>query len=342
MSHSMRHNQAKSAVRSKLRHVFANRTLLPQEIYARLEERIPHCVVDAIKKEIALFAAERRLPFVTSPYAELILRNVRHQIIVVPDENSFEILRVTVFAAEPSESPPAEKLTPANIEGLGRHSQIELQTSVALLHAQERILEAAKVAVETAYEELNIFTMDTLGGLDNRAGDALYSEVRRLLPQQLADHVWLFAFSGAQGFHVPDERARDVALTNLGRRINCGSRSPLALAADFVTHVLPFERTFTRIALNSGPIVGLFDSAPYADQGLGFAEAAVYNANGLAVQALSTFDGNQMISVGYPVELQSELEAELTAMGPALQGILQSNSVAVSRAPVTTPKASYA
>jgi hypothetical protein len=69
--------------------------------------------------------------------------------------------------------------------------------------------------------------------------------------------------------------------------------------------------TFSKYALEANkPVTGMFETAPYASEGVAITEASLYKSEGHVTQPLVK-TGKSLLVIGYPIERQVELEEPL-------------------------------
>lgn len=299
------------------------------EAYDALESIIPALVRRALAIQLRWVAFEQRTTYIDGAYGSIVIGGLPHDISVASHGTNPNLLVASVRATIPGSSPLVRKPARGRTERLGRYSHIHLSTSHRLLPAQDRLIAAAILAVQVAYEELMSWTLERFAGIRDDSATALYQCLREFLPDAFRHDVWLYAFASGQGFYVPDIEAREVVFERVRRRTVDTIRSPLALASDFMTHVLPFEKTFSRHAVQGGePVRGIFAAAPYIDEGVGITESAVYKSEGLYTQPLASA-GKALVVAGYSLEHRTHLEGPLREAGRALQPLLENTAAAL-------------
>lgn len=298
-------------------------------VYPAIEHAVPELVAEAVEIRVAQTARAAHISYVEAPDGIFIVAGVPHQVNVAAHTTQFSTLVVTVAAISPGASTLVRRSTSTIVQTIGRFQKIQLYTSGVLLPAKDHILAAAAVALRTAYECLLEYTAKRLATLRNQTASVMYAALRRNLAAELADNVWLYAFADGQGFYIPDDQARGVAAARLQRRRLTTTRSPGILLTDFVTHVLPLERTFSREAIKEGkPVTGVFAAAPYADEGVGVTEEAVYDARALITQPVARVN-DAIVVAGYPISLASEIQPTVTNVAPHLQLALEESTSAL-------------
>ena len=273
-----------------------------------VEREVPGIVEAALLTRLRYEAWSARVSY-TEQARSFRYNDTAHEIIVAPDPDIPNVLRLRVAATPQKNRPPVvRKPVRKRVEHFGRFNELRLVTSRLILPIQEALLEAAALALSVAYQQTLEWCRARFDAIRNSAASALYAQIRRLVPEHLSRELWLYAFSDTHGFYIPDAAAADVAFKSVRQRRVRTIQSPLALIADFLTHVLPYDATFSRVALTTGKaVVGEFDTAPYAGGGLATTEKAIYGADALVTQPLARTNRAALV-VGYPVFLREDLE----------------------------------
>lgn len=300
-----------------------------RDAYERIEAAVPALVQRAVAIELRAIAVKEGVTYIEGPLGAAVYASIPHEIVVTPHHTRPTLLLVTVRAPLRGSSPLVRGHGNASVARLGRFSQVRTTTSRILASHRDELAGAGSRALQAAYEELMAWTLSRFAGIRDDAATALYARLRELIPESLRDAVWLYAFASGQGFYVPDSRARDVLFDRVGQRTLNTTQSPIALAADFLAHVLPYDKTYSKNAVEAGtPIEGVFATAPYADGGLEITEAAVYQTAALFTQPVASA-GKAILLAGYPSQLRSELEIPIQRAAKVLQPVLANTASAL-------------
>ncbi|MDZ7367237.1 MAG: hypothetical protein ONB43_15415 [candidate division KSB1 bacterium] len=221
---------------------------------------------------------------------------------------SNNILQVTIQCIDQSKSDLVAKPFKIKFNSYGKYDEIHIRTDKVFLNYQSSIAEVCQSVLESGYRWLVERVKRMLNSIQSSAAENLYSHLRKLLPEQIVNQIWLYAITENKGIYIPDTIARKVALDKMSRRkLNVGE-SPIKLIADFSTTLIDFERTFSKIAIaDDTNLIKDFVNVPYTESGLQIAEAAIYQVSGYVIQPLVR-EGKTLLTTGYSIDLKTEVE----------------------------------
>jgi len=297
-----------------------------RDVYDRLEAAVPQLVESAVVAELRYVAASKRIVFFAGAGSSFVYDSVLHESNVTPHATQLSTLAVALLEGNANVPAVTNERPTASITGLGRYETVELQTSEGLAPLHKQILAAACDALGSFYSEMMEWTFRRFSTLRTDAAIALYDAVRRAVSEPHAENVWLWAFALDQnsytGSYIVDQRAREVVFDRATSRRDRTKRSPAALATDFLTHILPLEKSFTWRSIATGkPAAGEFATAPYLDEGMNTAEQAVYQSAGLIVQPVASSDASILVAA-YPADLGSHVMRPLESAATELRRLL--------------------
>jgi len=316
-------------VRATLAPLLSNETTTILHACREIENAVPELVAESVEDTLSDASTQIGMTYVEAPDGMFVVGAIPHQVNVAPHPTRLSTLVMTVAAISPGDSPLVRKAAKATVHALGRFNHLQLFTSRVLADAQPLILAAATIATETAYDCLLEFTALKLRSLRSKTAAAMYGTIRSEMPSALADNVWLYAFTEGQSFYITDDAARRRAAERVAAKRIGTRRSPAHLLADFITHVLPREKTFSGEGCKDGrSVVGPFATAPYADEGVGVTEQAVYQAHGLIATPVAELNDSFVVAA-YPISMVEEIQPRVTTIAPKLQKALENSTASL-------------
>ena len=292
------------------------------EVHSRLESTIPQLSLAAIDTLFSGAITLRTTHYANDHQGNILFEKTLYQVLVVPHASKTSALVITIRPVTPREISMDKKRSHIDLDCLGRYRSVHLYAPSTMAHLRERILNAVSTVLRVAYDWLFEKTMRRMRGISDVAAKTIYTELRRTIPSELVDQVWVYGFSGGQGFYMPDPIAQDVAITRLRERDLHTTRSPLNLAVDFMTRIVPIEQTIIKDVIAARThATGYFAEAPYAGDGFAVAEQSIYKSNGVVAQPLARL-GDAIIATGYPAALASDLTPRLSAIAPSIESAL--------------------
>lgn len=240
---------------------------------------------------------------------------------------------LTVRVHELREMPGIHKGTSvtATVAGSGRVTRANVAVPAALTSTAEPLAVAIADACASVYVWLEAHVMAKLDALRNAAADELYLRLRKGLPPNVVEHVWLYVIADGSGIYVPDYQGRRTALAHATSRHLNPSLSPLELITDLFTQTLAADSTHSAEAIASGSIIQQeFARAKYASTGLQVAEEAVYDCRDYLIHPLVR-EGSTLLTAGYPRNQESVLHEPLQALRADFKDVIGRSSSRLRR-----------
>ena len=231
-----------------------------------------------------------------------------------------------------SDSPLIQEEANVAFEGLfdggGMQTKYALSVCPTLSSvAGDHIATSIKLGCEIFYRHLESLIKQSILTLASKPVTRMYDLIDTLFSQYIAEKIWLYAIVDGEGIYVSDQRVFDRMLNAASRRNLNVPSSPLQLASQFSSVLVPYGESFTRQAISSGrPVSGDFRTPLYSATGIQIAEMAIYETTTNIVQALVS-EGKNLLAAGYPTSLRSEVEPVLSQNAHRFSDILAGNAI---------------
>lgn len=290
-----------------------------------VELTLSHIVAVAVIQAVSDEARSRGLSSVTGAFPVFSLNGKVYEVHAQPASDDVATYTVVVrFEGEELQDLEAENAPEYPVESVGRFNCVRILTVPDFVFSSI-VGEAAVVAMEVSYEWLFEFVSGRLGELSSKGPERLYGHLRRLMPK-LADQVWLYTIVDGKGFYIADSVGQKAILRKFAARRHPSVVSPAHLWGKFSEQAIPFDLLFSKEAFKTEKgLPAFFDIAKYAPTGLGSAEKRVYDSDGIIAQPLVTEGRGVQLGVGYPLEIQNEVQEVLYQASPQFKQIVDTS-----------------
>ncbi len=284
------------------------------ELCDRVDLAVDQLTKEAVYSQIDSAARAARISFVVGPNDHFLLGDEWFEFRLsdrVPRE-----LVLTLDGVEPGSRLERPTVT-GRVDGFGRFRRIRVRTHRRFSRMREAISQSVLDVLQGAYRWENEWLPGAACPDDHQSADAAYSLVYKILPQALANEVWLYVADdvsprGSCRYLVTPRRIRHAADAATRQELRT-TRSPLALVADFSSVSIDWETAFAREALAVGrALPASLTAARYSESGLDFAERAVYGGVNIVVHPLVATANSVMIAA-YPLSMKEGIEEALDA-----------------------------
>jgi hypothetical protein len=276
-----------------------------------------------IIREIQLIAEETGSNFVGSDSQYFLYDYNTFYIKASENQRYNNLLEVIVNSVDRRKSMLAKKSTTVSLDTLGRFNKVHIKTSAVFENNQSSFAQIVRVILESGYYWLTERVRVTLNDFHQQTSEDLYSYLRQLFPEQIVNHIWLYAVVNNRGLYIPSALNREFAFKRVSRRLLDVKDSPIKLAADFSTRLIEFDKLFCKLTYAQGQtMVFNFDRAKYASSCFHIAEEAIYQSNTFVSQPLVR-EGKTLLSAAYPVSLRDSIEPILTRERENIKSILE-------------------
>ncbi len=149
----------------------------------------------------------------------------------------------------------------------------------------------------------------------NQVVDVLYSHVRSLFSEKIADQIYLYALMKRKGVYIFDSLSLENAIRAMNRGVKGLNTTPLQLINALAFKQLPFEELAAAVAIPEDKTVQLSKSEVEIKGhkkagGMGLPELALYATEDLVIQPL-VIKGKLLLEAAYHPTIREQVEMTL-------------------------------
>jgi hypothetical protein len=293
--------------------------LSPSALSASVEPLLPQLLRKALRNELGALACHRSLNFRAATLPDRFVLDGRPYVVEVASHGMTLAVQFRLIGAQYAKQ---RKCLRQELEYGGRMQFVSLSVDEHLGWAEADLAAFAHQYLSTGYLWTRTTSERRLSQAQDDFTAQLYDVVRRKLPEELANHVWLVGFADQKGMYLTDQKMRQRAIDKFNKSPVGVRESTTELLGHFNWHKYDLRKTFTQQAIRAArPIIGELSVVPYELGSHAFAESAIYDIGQWVIDPVANA-GDVRVTAGYPPSLADRIAPALAECAQSLGDIL--------------------